>query len=110
MEMVKKLEKLPLHTVALYQAVGLVVYVFGVGTIIWKGNAWFRQMPKFLGPILFLTLFVISELNCGFMALAFPGYLFWEKKDFKGALRLAALTTGWMMVCFLVILGLIIVF
>jgi|SRR3989344_3790077 len=110
MEIVKKLEKLPLRTVALCQALGLVGYIFGVGTIIWRGEAWFGKAPVFLGPILFLTLFVTSAMICGFLALAYPGYLWLEKKDFKGALRLAALTTGWMMVCLLVILGMIIAF
>ena len=82
--------------ISLFQSLGILIYCSLVGLIFWKGNQWFGTMNRYLGPVLFLSLFVVSAAIC---LLIFGGQaflLFWEKKKPKQALQLLSYTTGWL--------------
>ena len=99
-------QKVSLGFIAFLQAVGLVVYCSLVGLLIWRGEKWFGPVTSFFGPVLFLVLFVVSALICGFLALGYPIYLFWEKKQRTQALKIAAATTAWLLffVCLFILI------
>ena len=82
--------------VALLQAVGITVYCGLVGMLMWGGNKWFGPMNNFMGPLLFLLLFVVSALICGLIGVGYSGWLFFEKKERNKALRLVGYTAGWL--------------
>jgi len=92
----KKLNRLSLPIVGLVQALGLSSYCGLVGLIFWQGENWFGKMNNFLGPLLVLSLLVVSVLVCGLLAFGYPVYLFWEKKKTKRSLRLVTYTSGWL--------------
>ncbi|MCL4390486.1 MAG: hypothetical protein M1484_00275 [Patescibacteria group bacterium] len=75
------------------QATGLIAYCAAVGAVMLNGNRWFGPTPSFLGPMLFLTLFVFSAIVCAAMFLGYPFYLFWEKKDLPTAFKVIASST-----------------
>ena len=90
------LKKPSLPFVGFLQALGLTIYCSLVGLIIWKGNAWFGNMNNFLGPILFLSLFVVSALICALIAGGYPFLVFWDKKNTKEAISLVVYTVLWL--------------
>lgn len=96
MKVSKKLNRLSLSTVGLFQALGLSLYCGLVGLFLWQGENWFGKMNNFLGPLLVLSLLVVSVLVCGLLAFGYPVYLFWERKKTKNSLRLVAFTCGWL--------------
>ena len=100
-------ENLSLPFIAFLQAVGLVVYCGLVGLIFWKGNQWFTP-PGYLGPVMVLTLLVVSALICALIAGGYPFLLFWEKKETRVALRLVGYTVAWLIFFFLLILLLLV--
>jgi len=76
-----------------------------VGLLFWRGEVWFGPLFSFLGPALFLTLFVASALICALLVLGYPLILFWERKQTTKALKLVAYTTAWLVFfIFLIIL------
>ncbi len=90
------LKKMSLGFIAFLQALSIAVYCGLIGSIFINGPRWFVPTPTFLGPTLFLMLFVISAIVC---SLLFGGYafiLFWEHKNTKSALKLVAYTTAWL--------------
>jgi hypothetical protein len=78
---VNRLNKLSVRQVSLLQSVGLITYVILVGTLIYNAPRIFGPMNTFMGPVLFLTLFVSSALICAIISLAYPIWVFLEKKD-----------------------------
>ena len=99
-----KTSKFSLPFIAFLQAVGLVVYCGLVGLLFWKGSDWFGKPPHlFLGPVMFLVLFVVSALISALIVLGYPFFLFWEKKKIKEALRLVVCTTLWIVFFFFLI-------
>jgi len=102
-------KKLSLPLIGFIQAIGLTIYCSLVALIFWRGNEWFGKMNNLLGPTLVLSLLVVSTLICALIALGYPVWIFWEKKDTKKALRLVAYTAGWLaLFVILVMLGLLI--
>ena len=96
--------------IGLLQALGLVVYCSMVATVMNNAERWFGKMDHVLGPVLFLSLFVVSALICGSVALGYPFLVLWEQKNTKKALKIVGFTIGWLMVIVVVIftiLGLI---
>jgi hypothetical protein len=79
-------------------------YIALVAVIFWKGNEWFGAIHRYLGPVLVLTLFVVSALICAIIALGYPIFLFWEKKQRKLAIKIVVQTALWMIGFFLAIL------
>jgi len=90
------MKKLSLPFIAFLQASGITFYCFIISNVFLNGSKWFGPMPTFLGPALFLMLFVVSAIIC---TLIFGGYaflLFWEHKNTKSAIKLIGYTTGWL--------------
>lgn len=109
MKAFKKLEKLSLSLVGLYQAIGLSFYCGLVGLIFNHGEDWFGKIDNFLGPLLILSLLVVSVLVCGLLAFGYPVYLFWERKKRKSAISLVFYTSCWLfLLVFLYILALLV--
>lgn len=103
----KKNFSLPL--IAFLQALGLVVYCSLVGLLFWRGNKWFGTPHTFLGPSLFLVLFVVSALISALLILGYPFVLFWEKKQTIKALKLVVCTTAWLIFFILLAIFLLVV-
>jgi len=79
---------------AFLQATGLVVYIGLVSLIFLYGNQIFGKMNNYLGPILFLLIFVLSAIISSLLVLGRAGFLFWEKR-YKEAFPLLFWTIGW---------------
>lgn len=92
-----KKEKFSLGFIAFLQALGLVVYCSLVGLLIWQGENIFGPPYTFLGPAMFLVLFVASALISALLILGYPFILFWEKKELVKALKLVVFTIGWLL-------------
>lgn len=95
MDFLKK-KKLSLSFIAFLQALGLVAYCSLVGYFIWQGENIFGPPYTFLGPAMFLVLFVASALISAFLILGYPFILFWEKKQTIKALKLVIYTIAWL--------------
>ncbi len=100
----KKKKKFSLPFLAFFQALGLVLYCCLVGLLMWQGDRWFGPMLTFLGPVLFLVLFVASALISALIILGYPFILFWEKKQTIEALKLVVYTIAWLVFFILLIL------
>lgn len=100
---VKQLEKLTPPKTAFLQALGLSVYISLIATIMWNVEKW-MPVKSILGPILFLTLFSVSVLTCGFLALGYPIYLFWIAGRKPEAIKTVAYTTLWLILFMLIVL------
>ena len=90
------MKKLSLPFIAFLQASGITFYCFLISNVFLNGSKWFGPLPTFLGPALFLMLFVVSAIIC---TLIFGGYafnLFLIQKNTKSAIKLIAYTTGWL--------------
>ena len=100
----KKKKKYSLPFIAFFQALGLVIYCGLVGLLFWQGDKWFGPMLSFLGPVLFLVLFVASALISALIVLGHPFILFWEKKQTIEALKLVVYTIAWLIFFILLII------
>jgi len=89
--------------ISFIQALVLSIYCGIVALLMWQGENLFGKMTNFLGPVLFLILFVASALICGLIVLGYPIYLFWQKKERVLALKIIGYTAGWL-VFFIILL------
>lgn len=89
-------QKLSLSFIAFLQALGLVAYCSLVGYFMWQGENIFGPPYTFLGPAMFLVLFVVSALISALLILGYPFILFWEKKQLIKALKLVVYTIAWL--------------
>lgn len=92
----KKKTGFSLAFIAFLQASVLVIYCFGVGYLIWRAEKWAGPPYTFLGPTLFLVLFVASALISALLVLGYPFHLFWIQKKPAEALKLVFSTTAWL--------------
>lgn len=106
--MVKGKDK-SLTLTSLFQALGVTAYVSLVATILWKGNEWSGKMNAYLGPVLILTLLVVSAIVCALIVFAKP-FLLWQGKKPKKALKLVAYTALWLIFLLLALLAIITIF
>ena len=90
------MRKLSLGFISFLQALGLIIYVSLIGLLIWKGNTIFGPVNTFLGPTLFLLVFVLSAVVCGLLFGYYPFILWWEQKETKKAIKVVFYTTGWL--------------
>lgn len=90
------LKKASAPFISFLQAIGLILYCGLVGMIMWKGEDLFGKLNNILGPILFLSLFVLSALICALIALGYPLLIFWDKKNTKEALKIVFYTALWL--------------
>ncbi|HBC72506.1 hypothetical protein A2379_05220 [Candidatus Amesbacteria bacterium RIFOXYB1_FULL_47_13] len=103
-------KKLSLEFIAFLQALGLLIYCGFIGNLMIRANAWFSPPPNFLGPTLFLLLFIASAVICSLIFLGYPFLLFWEHKNTKKAIKLILITTAWTLFFFLWVIAAIIAF
>ena len=86
------------------QAAVIFLYVSWVAILISNGDKLFGATPNPLGGILFLSLFIVSALICGFTFFWQP-FLLWNKKKIDKAVKLVGYTTLWLLVFLLVAIG-----
>lgn len=98
-----------LEWAGLAQATGLTIYCGLISYILWQGNTLFGSVPNFLGPLLFLVLFVTSALVSSLIALGYPFILFYKENKPAEALKLVAFTAGWLILIALFVLIILIV-
>ncbi|MFH2232307.1 MAG: hypothetical protein ABII13_04015 [Patescibacteria group bacterium] len=98
-------DKIPLCLTAFLQALGLIIYCSLIGLVLWRGETLFGQVPNFMGPVLLLVLFATSALICALITLGHPIILFYKKKEPVKALKLIALTAGWLVLFIVLLLG-----
>lgn len=85
--------------VSLLQAIGLILYVLLVATIIQNGPPGFAVNPVF-GIATFLTLFVLSALISASIILGYPLLLFLDGKR-KLAVSIVIGSAAWLLLFFL---------
>jgi hypothetical protein len=103
-------KKLSLPFIAFLQAAGLATYCGLIGLLMWKAEGIFGPPYTFLGPTLFLVLFVASALISALLILGYPFILFWEKKQTVKALKLVVYSIAWLTLFVFLILLFLIVF
>lgn len=110
--MAKSSSKRSIKKIAFIQALGIVFYCSLVSTVLFNGNNWFGPMNKtpLLGPILALTLLVVSALTCGLIAFTIPFRIFWDEKNTKKAISLIIYETAWLTFFVVIILTSLIYF
>jgi hypothetical protein len=92
----KKKPKFSLPFIAFLEASGLAFYCGLIGLLMWQGEKIFGPIYTFLGPTMFLILFVASALISALLILGYPFLLFWEEKKTKEALRLVGYSIAWL--------------
>lgn len=76
-------------------ALGVVAYVAGIAALLSHGEQIFGKLNNFIGPMVFLLLFVISALITGGLVLGRPVYLYFDNKKREG-IELFFWTAGWL--------------
>lgn len=79
------------------QAAGLILYIFLVGVLFWRGNEIFGRINNYLGPVMVLTLLVTSAIICAIFAFGYPVILVWKYKKPIKAVKLVAFTALWLL-------------
>jgi hypothetical protein len=80
------------------QTAGFLSYLALFAALIINGNNIFGPVNKtILGPMLTFSLFTFSAIICASVMLAYPFYIFWEKKDFKKAALIVANSVFWLL-------------
>lgn len=85
-------------------AAGVFFYVMIVAWIMTNGESIFGQMRSFIGPVIFLLLFVLSASITASLVLGRPiwYYLDGRKKD---AIKLLGFTMAWIFILILTAIG-----
>lgn len=96
-----------LFFISFLQALGLFLYCLLIGLFMWKANTIFGPVYSFIGPALFLILFVVSAVISALIYLGYPFILLWEKKQPRLAIKLVIYTTLWAAFFFLLFLFLL---
>jgi len=76
-------------------ALGSLIYIALVATLMQNGDKIFGQMSNIIGPIAFLLLFVLSAFVVGGLILGKPLMMYIDGKK-KEAVALFLSTSGWM--------------
>ena len=82
-------------------AVCAFAYIAGVAWVVFNGEALFGKGHMFMGPVLVLTLFVLSATIVGTLILGRPILLYVEGAR-SAALRFFMYTVGWLFVILIV--------
>src|SRR3989338_3516852 len=82
---------------ALLQAVGVFIYIAGIGWILTNGERIFGKMQNLWGPITFLMLFVLSAAVVGVLIFVRPVLLYLDNKRTE-AITLLLTTIAWLAV------------
>ena len=81
--------------ISFLNSLGTLIYVGAVSLLIANGDKFFGKMNRYLAPIAFLLLFVISAAITGTLVLGKPALLFYEGSK-KEAIQLLFLTLAWL--------------
>jgi hypothetical protein len=92
------------------QAFGVTLYCLLVSLFFWKGNEVFGKFQNYLGPAIFLILFIVSALICVALVFYRPYKLFFGEGKKKEAVNLVIATTVWLFLFLVVFLLLALVF
>ena len=96
------LKNLPNPMIGFLQATGLSLYCTGVGLFILGAETWFGPMTAPFGMLLFLLLFIVSALISASMILAYPAWLFYQKKV-SMAIDIGIWTVFWLLAILLLL-------
>lgn len=94
--------------IAFLQALGIIGYISLIATFFWQAQNWFgdKPDPKFLAPLLMLSLLSTSAMICGLIVFTYPIKLYLKTKKFEQPFKLVILTAVWLLVfSLLLILG-----
>lgn len=92
--------KYTIKKVALFQAVGLMTYIFLIAIFInFVPTKFDNSVSPLLGISLFLSLFVISALISGSIILGYPLVLFFDGKK-REAISIVIWSAIWLVVLF----------
>ena len=100
-----KFKEVPPVKASFMQAIGLGTYIFLAGSFMSHAEKGFNPEPKWIAPMIFLTFFSFSALICGSLALSYPAWLIWEKKNVFEAIQVVVYTALWLLAIFLIFLG-----
>lgn len=89
--------------IGLIDALGVVVYIILIAVILNNGEKTFGLMRNYLGPIIFLLLFVISAAITGALTLGRPVLLYLDNKKAE-AIKLFFYTISWLILALLIVL------
>jgi len=78
-------------------ALGVLVYIVLVATMMQNGDKLFGKMDNFISPVAFLLLFTLSAFVVGGLVIAKPIMLYIDGKK-KEAVRLFVQTSLWLAV------------
>lgn len=79
---------------SLLNALGTLVYIAIVASIMQNGDRIFGEMENYIGPIAFLLLFTLSAIVVGSLVLGKPILLYLDGKK-KEAVQLFFQTAAW---------------
>jgi hypothetical protein len=89
------MKKLSISFKGFLYALGVVIYIAGVATLMQNGSKLFGEQDNALTPIAVLLLFVVSALITSTLVLGRPIYLYFEGEK-KEAVKLFFLTGTWL--------------
>ena len=87
---------------SLVHSIGVLVYVYLVALVMQNGEKIFGKASDVISIMGFLMLFVLSAAIVGSLVLAKPLMLYLDK-DRKEALKLFAMTLGWLLILLIVV-------
>ncbi len=88
---------------SLLNALGVIVYVAVIATIMQNGEKIFGNINKTTGPIAFLTLFVLSAAVTGGLVLGKPVLMYLNNQKSEG-IRLFIYTLCWLALAVVILL------
>ena len=88
-------------------SLGVVLYISLVALVMLHAEKWTGKEPGFLGPVIFLTLFVVSATVVGCLVLGKPVMLYLDGQKTE-SIKLLAYTLSWLVV-FIAVVTLIVV-
>ena len=88
---------------SLLNALGTVVYVSVIATIMQNGEKIFGKMNQITGPIAFLTLLVLSAAITGSLVLGKPVIMYLDDQK-SDAITLFFYTLGWLALALVILL------
>ena len=88
---------------SLFNALGTVIYVMLIATIIMNGERIFGHTQRFLAPVAFLLTFVVSAAITGSLVLGKPVLMYLDGEK-SGAMKLFLYTLGWLIAMTIILL------
>jgi len=99
------MKKLSNITIGFFQAIGVVLYCSLVVLIMNNLSQIIPYNDEIIAGLFILILFIISAIITSSLVLAYPIYLYLEKRQTRKAIILVIITTLWLVGFFLGLLG-----